>query len=185
MLRADQRADRAPRPESTETNHARSSDRPRELLERYRPNLDTWPDGSALSSERAMGAGYRFKPTRGLEPRTPSLRVSRDAAILAFLSHISGHEVRSDDLTFAEFGTYFGTRLCCSRGGLAETPAPMEAGASQGADPTTEFRPERKPALATGAASGTSQPGSRHRRAQSVGHLRNKGQRDRSFTSLR
>jgi hypothetical protein len=57
----------------------------------------------------------KSKPTRGLEPRTPSLRVSWDDLRLAFLSHISASEMDSDDLTFAEFGTYFGTRMGCSR----------------------------------------------------------------------
>ena len=51
------------------------------------------------------------EPTRGLEPRTPSLRVSADAPILAFLSHILGPEMCSNHLRFAELGTYFGTRF--------------------------------------------------------------------------
>jgi hypothetical protein len=51
------------------------------------------------------------EPTRGLEPRTTSLRGCRYAAILAWLSHISRPALCSDELRFPEFGTYFGTRF--------------------------------------------------------------------------
>jgi hypothetical protein len=58
------------------------------------------------------------EPTRGLEPPDPlSLRVSRDDLRLAFSSHIPAHEVRSDDLTFVEFGTNFGTRCAAPEKG--------------------------------------------------------------------
>jgi hypothetical protein len=70
-----------------------------------------------LASEHQV-MWWRFpKPTPGLEPGTPSLRVSADAAILAFLSHILRSEVCSNQLRFAELGTYFGTRF----------PAPIRA----------------------------------------------------------
>ena len=76
------------------------------------------PDGG---HDRARAHGRRAErglicwafpePTRGLEPRTPSLRVSAEAPMLAFLSHILGPEVCSNRLRFAEFGTCFGTRF--------------------------------------------------------------------------
>jgi len=47
-------------------------------------------------------------PTRGLEPRTLSLRVSRIKGTSALLSHMSLAQMLSDHLRCAEFGTKFG-----------------------------------------------------------------------------
>jgi hypothetical protein len=45
------------------------------------------------------------EPTRGLEPRTPSLRVALSFVILACQSHIFDHQEFADHVRFAEFGT--------------------------------------------------------------------------------
>ena len=57
------------------------------------------------------------KPTRGLEPRTPSYECPQTPRYW-LLSHILRPEVCSNHLRFAEFGTYFGTRF----------PSPTRAG---------------------------------------------------------
>jgi hypothetical protein len=50
------------------------------------------------------------KPTRGLEPRTPSLRVAPSSPFLALARHFRAQNMSRDHLRFAEFGTYLGTR---------------------------------------------------------------------------
>jgi hypothetical protein len=69
------------------------------------------PSKAKTAKTRLSSRRFLREPTRGLEPRTPSLRVSRDAVILALLSHIQSAQMRSGDLGIAEFGTYFGTRF--------------------------------------------------------------------------
>jgi hypothetical protein len=51
------------------------------------------------------------KPTRGLEPRTPSLRVGRENAILPGVGPLTWAQVPSDGSKSAEFGTKFGTKF--------------------------------------------------------------------------
>jgi hypothetical protein len=68
------------------------------------------------------------EPTRGLEPRTPSLRVARDAVRLAFLSHIVSQVVFSDHSRFEEFGTRFGTRFSSVRRSARPVVSDVHAG---------------------------------------------------------
>jgi hypothetical protein len=59
------------------------------------------------------------KPTRGLEPRTPSLRVAPSSPFLALARHFRAQNMSRDHLRFAEFGTYLGTRPAAEAGSEA------------------------------------------------------------------
>jgi hypothetical protein len=78
------------------------------------PHQRRQPEKKAQPTPRhlyATASLERFsEPTRGLEPRTPSLRVAPKGVRLALQSQLSGQKVSRDHVRFAEFGTRFGTR---------------------------------------------------------------------------
>ena len=85
-------------------------------------------------ADPAMGVSR--EPTRGLEPRTPSLRVLRFAVFLAPRSQVRAAQVRSGALGIGEFGTRSRSRLSPI---LAEVASSDRLVGAQG------LRPHRQP----------------------------------------
>jgi len=86
------------------------------------------------SSRRAEGA-KSLEPTRGLEPRTPSLRDAPGNLISPALGPLRCSQMLSNGVIFAEFGTRFGTRLrprAPASGAAGAAPWRSNAGSPRG-----------------------------------------------------
>ena len=75
-----------------------------------------------------------IEPTRGLKPRTPSLRVAYLQGFLAYLRSLGCAQMRWDGVISAEFGRKFGTKLerFCAHDGSAGSHVRIPVGTTGG-----------------------------------------------------